>query len=66
MKISKTFYNKDNRLAPGAPASGRNDQGVVKLSPVNACCFSPSPKYFRQLATVDEAGKLVIWDAIKA
>ena len=65
LKLCKTFLNKDTRQAPGAPASGKQETAVVKSASVNSSCFNPCSKYVKQLATVDESGKLVIWDSLK-
>jgi hypothetical protein len=35
------------------------------MSSINHCHFNPSLKFSKQLATVDESGRLVIWDALK-
>lgn len=67
MKPSKVIYNKDTRAVSGAPASGKQNEAplVAKMSSINDCCFSPNSKFYKQLATVDEGGRLIIWDQTK-
>lgn len=61
MSIKKTMLNKENSQAGKKKGVVENEANV----PVNCVAFAQNEKYMHQFATVDEHGRLAIWDTKK-
>lgn len=62
MQPKKTLFNKDSSGAPPKKGAGPMEEPSVA---VNCVQFNQNEKYGDQFATVDEQGRLSIWDAKK-
>ncbi|TNV80634.1 hypothetical protein FGO68_gene9947 [Halteria grandinella] len=69
MPLKKTILNKDgNASHSGKKASSQGGEGGAHSEPtvpINCVAFNQNEKYADQFATVDEQGRLSIWDAKK-